>query len=213
MADTTFRFGVFKNWLSTGGKGWVNSYEAYSNVALNIEDPGLFAMANDLAQAERQIHTTQVFVDRVVISTWGPDSTPYNPTRLRVVPISENGLRIPSAGDRLDLNAVLNVRREVEYGRSGKLAFRGVLTEDDVTASASGFWQLNPTSGVGPAGATWGAYTNLISSYLADTGAQLYLAMLGFAGNPPGITPRAIIGHTPYGAGFNRMNHRHYDRP
>lgn len=210
VPTNAWRMSVFKNWLGAGGVGWVNSYQFRSADPIMPDALPLIAAAQLLVAYERELHLPSVFFDRVVISSWQADSTPYNPENLAVVPISQVGERDPGSSQRLDLNAVLNVRRATATGRLGKLAYRGVLLESDVDATEAGFWRLQAGSTLLPGGAVWeGAYAHL-SDLLID-GEPVQLVVISVIDGIPMY--REIKSLAPYGAGFNRMNHRWFDRP
>lgn len=211
LTTTLFRLSIFKNWLGAGGAGWVNTYEFLSAEEIAINSDVWTSLVSAFINFEKTLHLTSVFIDRAVLSTWAPDSTPYNAQAVKVFPYSVSGLRVAGGGDRVDLNAVLNVRRSPDYGRSGKLAFRGVLTEFDVSASASGFWTLDPGSDISDGATVWTSATDFITEYLGGGGATVKLAMIGQVGEV--FSARTVFSLIPYGAGFSRMNHRHFDRP
>jgi len=118
-----------------GGYLWANNYEIQA--VNDIPDPpfSLQALANRLVALERALHLTFITIDRVVISTYAPDSQPYNPDTLATFPYNQNGLRNIS-GDVLPLEACLFVRRNTDFGRDGRLLYRGALGEVDVGTNA-----------------------------------------------------------------------------
>ena len=133
LADEVFTVRIYKR---LEGQEWANSYEVQATD--NSSDPTIPIgnLRNWLVGLERAIHLSDVSFDRITISTYQPDSQPYDPTRFVSFPIFLQGQRARS-GDALTLAICLFVRREVSFGRSGKLLFRGVLQEGDVAGYRS----------------------------------------------------------------------------
>ena len=132
--DEVFTVRIYKR---LEGQEWANSYEVQAAVASSDPTIMIGNLQNWLIGLERSIHLTDVFFDRITISTYQPDSQPYDPTRFVSLPIFQQGQRARS-GDALTLAICLFVRREVRFGRSGKLLYRGVLQEGDVAGYRSG---------------------------------------------------------------------------
>jgi len=116
------------------GFAWANNYEIQA--VNDIPDPefALQALADRLVSLERAIHLNITAIDRVTISTYAPDSQPYNPDALATFPYNQLGQRSIS-GDILPLEICLFVRRSVDFGRDGRLLYRGCLTEADVATT------------------------------------------------------------------------------
>jgi hypothetical protein len=132
--DEVFTVRIYKR---LEGQEWANSYEVQAAVASSDPTIMIGNLQNWLIGLERSIHLADVFFDRITISTYQPDSQPYDPTRFVSLPIFQQGQRARS-GDALTLAICLFVRREVRFGRSGKLLYRGVLQEGDVAGYRSG---------------------------------------------------------------------------
>ena len=81
-------------------------------------------------------------IDRVVVSTWFPDSQPYDPDTVRTISYGIEGDRGYVVSEPVDDTLCLLVRKNVASGRTGKFQLRGVLLVSDLTA-ASGDWQLD----------------------------------------------------------------------
>ena len=131
--DEVFTVRIYKR---LEGQEWANSYEVQAAVASSDPTIMIGNLQNWLIGLERSIHLTDVFFDRITVSTYQPDSRPYDPTRFVSLPIFQQGQRARS-GDALTLAICLFVRREVRFGRSGKLLYRGVLQEADVAGYRS----------------------------------------------------------------------------
>jgi len=134
LANEVFTVRIFKR---LEGQEWANSYEVQATDSASDPTIAIGNLRNWLVGLERSLHLTDVFFDRITISTYQPDSQPYDPTRFTSFPIFETGLRGRS-GDALSLAICLFVRREPGFGRSGKLLYRGVLQEADVAGYRSG---------------------------------------------------------------------------
>jgi len=127
------------------GQEWANSYEFAALEDSNAPETMFGNLRAFVIDMERAIHLTDVWFDRLVISTYQPDSRPYDPTRFQTFPVGLSGQRA-RAGDALSLAICLFVRREPPFGRSGKLLYRGVLQEGDVAGYRSGLLTAAQTS-------------------------------------------------------------------
>jgi hypothetical protein len=116
------------------GYKWANNYEIQATSSITDPEGQLQAIANRLVALEAAIHLNIVLIDRVTISTYAPDSQPYNPDTLASFPYTQLGQR-GATGDILPLEACLFVRRNVSFGRDGRLLYRGCLTETDVATT------------------------------------------------------------------------------
>jgi len=134
LANEVFTVRIYKR---LEGQEWANSYEVQATDASSDPTVSIGLLRTWLVGLERSIHLTDVFFDRITISTYQPDSQPYDPTRFVSFPIFEQGQRARS-GDALSLAICLFVRREPGFGRAGKLLYRGALQEADVAGYRSG---------------------------------------------------------------------------
>jgi hypothetical protein len=128
--------------VHTGYK-WANNYEIQATSGITDPPGQLLAIANRLVALEAAIHLNIVLIDRVTISTYAPDSLPYNPDTLASFPYTQLGQRSPS-GDILPLEACLYVRRNVDFGRDGRLLYRGCLTEADAATTGMRMGLITP---------------------------------------------------------------------
>jgi hypothetical protein len=112
---------------------WANNYEVAATT--NVPDPvvALQELADRLVTLERNIHLRGVFIDRVTISSYAPDSQPYDPDTLATFPYTLEGVRNYN-GEAVPLELCLFVRRNTNFGRDGRLLYRGCLSEGDITA-------------------------------------------------------------------------------
>jgi hypothetical protein len=153
LANEVFTVRIYKR---LEGQEWANSYEVQATDASSDPTISIGNLRNWLVGLERSIHLTDVFFDRITISTYQPDSQPYDPTRFTSYPIFQQGQRARS-GDALTLAICLFVRREVSFGRSGKLLYRGVLQENDVAGYRSGLLTASITSLQNAINTAWSA--------------------------------------------------------
>lgn len=111
---------------------WANSHEIAAPVGLLGDEELSANVAQAFAVYHRSLLNPMFGVDRVVISTYGPD-LPW-PPGFAVFPARAGGLG-PS-GSPLPLSIVAFVRRNVQRGRDGKLFLRGLLTPVHVAGEA-----------------------------------------------------------------------------
>jgi len=117
-----------------GSLTWANNYEVRARFDAPFAGTAIQELVNYLVSLEQPIHSSLVRLDRAVISTYQPDSTPYNPDAFVAIPIGVFG----GAGfttDPMPLEYCLFVRRVTASGRNGKLLYRGVFEEGSVTTA------------------------------------------------------------------------------
>jgi hypothetical protein len=134
---------------------WANNYEVEATQDITNPSTSLEFLATRIVELERGLHLSGIVIDRVAISTYVPDSQPYNPNTLAVFPFSVNATRT-GTGSALPLEMCLFVRRNVVFGRDGRLLYRGCLTDTQVSTSSLRAILL-------PAAVT--AYQNIINSW------------------------------------------------
>lgn len=113
---------------------WVNNYEFRAKAAGDEGD--LLTCATAIVNWELQFHLVGVVFDRVLISTWEPDSVPYNPQNFIASSLTASGIRPLGSSQAEPLNLCLDVRKQCSFGRFGHLFYRGALLESDVYAPA-----------------------------------------------------------------------------
>jgi hypothetical protein len=200
---------IYKRHLSNQERFWTNTYE-FRNSTTKTDVINYIATINAITEFERKLHVGTTLFNRAVVSTWVEDGQPYNPASFAVVELNElPGTRI-AGGDQLPLNYVLNVKKSVEYGRSGRFQYRNVLQEQDVT-STSGTPQASNASNL----------RTLIQDALATTGLGNYLAggslqgehVLSLVGGPLGTPQSRAVNGLDYGSvGITKFNHKYFDR-
>lgn len=124
-----FTVRVYKRY---GSLTWANNYEFRARDDVAFAQTALYDLVLALRNLEQPIHSNTVRLDRAVISTYEPDSQPYNPDSFTTIPIGEFGGAAFST-DPMPIQYCLFVRRVVASGRPGKLLYRGVFEESTVT--------------------------------------------------------------------------------
>lgn len=110
---------------------WANTYEfkaATSGGAAELQAAG-----EACVDFERLMTHDVIRYERLLISTWTPDSVPYNPESFMSIPQALLG-DIGPVGDMLPLNQCLAIARRPLSGRFGHIFLRGALQEADVAA-------------------------------------------------------------------------------
>jgi len=127
------------------GFAWANNYEVEATQDIPNPSTELEFLANRIVELEKNLHISGITIDRVTISTYVPDSLPYNPNNVATFPFSVFATR-QAPSEVLPLELCLFVRRNVDFGRDGRLLYRGCLHEGDMSATA--FRPLLTTSAV-----------------------------------------------------------------
>jgi len=127
------------------GFAWANNYEVEATQDISNPSTELEFLANRIVELEKNLHISGITIDRVTISTYVPDSLPYNPNNVATFPFSVFATR-QAPSEVLPLELCLFVRRNVDFGRDGRLLYRGCLHEGDMSATA--FRPLLTTSAV-----------------------------------------------------------------
>jgi len=127
------------------GFAWANNYEVEATQDISNPSTELEFLANRIVELEKNLHISGITIDRVTISTYVPDSLPYNPNNVATFPFSVFATR-QAPSEVLPLELCLFVRRNVNFGRDGRLLYRGCLHEGDMSATA--FRPLLTTSAV-----------------------------------------------------------------
>jgi hypothetical protein len=207
-----FTIRIFKSWgARDADRRWVNTYELFSTVHGSPDAmlPTLVAIVD----AERHLHLTDVQFLSGTVSTWVPDSQPYDPDAFVTQELVGHGSRgngVPPNPTALDSNVCLQVKRQCTTGRSGKLFYRGCLLEGDVEMGGDGRFTLTAGSTIIAGGADWVAYTTAMAPFLnAAEGADALSLISAVAG---GQRVRPVDALIPRGVTVNRRNHRYFDR-
>jgi hypothetical protein len=138
-AGAKFTARVVKSFSANPALQWQNSYE------FRALDPGaeadLLTLGTALVLFEQNIHNTFTVFERLLISTWEPDSKPYDPSVFISTTLTGNGLR-DTSGELEPLTTTLRVARVGRSGRFGHMFYRGILAQSD-TSAPSGKTQLD----------------------------------------------------------------------
>jgi hypothetical protein len=110
---------------------WANNYEFRATQDVPFAQTAIFDLVNRLIDLELPLYPNYIRLDRAVVSTYQPDSRPYNPDTFTTVPINVAGTAEFST-DAMPIEYCVFVRRVVASGRPGKLLYRGVLEEGAV---------------------------------------------------------------------------------
>jgi hypothetical protein len=193
---------IFKRLTTAPSPEWSNRYDLSVVGTPTTQD--LEDSCFDILDLERSLHLGSVGFNRMVLSTYQADSSPYDPTALLTMALSVSGLKAAS-GDPLDLRVALFVRRQVDVGRIGKLLYRGSLSEGEVSAPA-GIVALSNEANTSLNGVinTWEAGSGL--EFMSATG-PLLMVMLNNGGSTARIVRSLSVG----GATITKQNHRYYD--
>lgn len=129
---------VIRSYKVYEGNVWANNYEVRVTTD-SVTTAGLQQAAINIVNAERQFHLNWVNFWKHTISTYVPDSRPYDPTSFISVNTSLFGQRSdPGTGQTMPLVTCVFARFSSTTGRPGKRFYRGCLTEDDVTFGTKG---------------------------------------------------------------------------
>lgn len=135
---------VVRSYKQAEGAVWANNYEIQAQ-ADGVTFQDIRDAAVEIINAERQIHFTWVEFWKHTISTYIPDSQPYNPFSFVSVNTQFAGQRpYPQGGTGLPLTQCVFVRFSSTTGRPGKRFYRGCLDEGDVQFGTRGHVIADP---------------------------------------------------------------------
>lgn len=120
-----------RTYKRASGYSWANTYEIRV-FADGLTTSDLANAAIAITNAERQFHFTFVNFYKTVVSTYVPDTRPYNPVNFTTLTLSLYGQRGPGGSQLLPLTTCVFARFGTEVGRPGKRFYRGCLHEGDV---------------------------------------------------------------------------------
>lgn len=195
-------------WGGLGGREWREGFElawgegGIDMPATNEDDlvPTDFVITQEAIDPFitffRLIHLTTVYLDRITVSTWLPDTldTPgdpesYDATEVKVFPVGQFCERpIAPLAKVEDLEWTLFVRRIVPSGRLGRYNPRGVLHTLDRDTNSQGKAILAPDSDLAPGGERWELAEAALGPYLSpDTSEEgLRIVIYGTASDGTG---------------------------
>jgi hypothetical protein len=203
-AGDVFRFTLIKYLATNPERKWANTYEIRAKV--DGVETDLTTLANQLVAYEDHIHYTTVRFDRVVIATWEPDSSPYDPTTFISLPLTASGLLDLGGAQPVALNVCMDVGRVPLSGRFGHLFYRGCLSEADVEAPAGKFVLTNQAAK--QTNITSAASTAGCDDVFSGADVTFELVMVGAALD----TARGIAGLVVRGVAVVPFNHAWFNR-
>lgn len=174
-----FTFRVRKYLSTNPDNSWINSYEFVATAAGGEAE--LLLLGTALVNFEIEIHTEVVVFDALLISTWVPDSVPYDPTSFISSPLTGVGGRAIGVEDILGLSNCMDVRRFAATGRYGHIFYRGTLFETDVEAPAGKTTLVDRPGTQGRVDAALTAST--LGDFLQGGGESLTMCMINAAGD------------------------------
>jgi hypothetical protein len=163
-ADDLFTFRTVKYLATNPDNKWSNSYEFKATASGDVV--ALTLLASILVLFEQGLHFTTVRFDHTIISTWVPDSVPYDPEAFVSLPESVAGV-VTGDETMLSLDNCFSVRRVPASGRFGHIFYRGCLGEGMVEAPSGKSVFTTPS-----------AMQDAVSDNLTDSELENYL------GNP-----------------------------
>lgn len=201
-ASESFIIRIWKGLTTNPSVRWANTYEARFSALGTMADLDSLALGLSTFESMMALASTQFLY--YTISSWLPDSTPYNPDAFKTVALDMNGAIAFSSGTDLDLRICLRLNRAVPTGRIGKIFLRNSLLQAQVNNSAgtyalvgSGAIQTNVDEAVEESG---------IDANFEDGIAQPHLALIGAS-----QVTRFITGLTVGGVSFVKLNHKYFD--
>ncbi len=120
---------------------WANTYELVSNQTISDTaqvESALNTLKNIFETLERDLLITSYILDRIVISTYVPDGTPYDPFTFTSFTVGRSGQYTSGNNPLLPLQFCALVKRIVAFGRQGNILYRGIVTANDADITASG---------------------------------------------------------------------------
>jgi hypothetical protein len=121
-----------RTYKQNSGYLWANNYEVEATQDIANPSTALEFLATRIVELEKNLHIQGIIIDRVTISTYVPDSLPYNPNTVAVFPFSTVATRT-GQGNAMPLEVCLFVRRNVTFGRDGRLLYRGCLISTELS--------------------------------------------------------------------------------
>lgn len=206
---------TFKAWNSNEiERAWSNTYEVVTD---DESVTALGAMAQVIVDAERILHLPAVNFLQYTVSTWTPDSQPYDPATFFTAGVGTFGSRAPAnwADTALDYNVCFMVHRNAATGRTGRLYYRGVLTEADVKQGGSGRFAFETVGDVTQraSGTPFNSYATLLAPFVGSGNSTNKLALISKRNTVQLLMyVRPVASLTLGGVVINKKNHRYFDR-
>lgn len=200
-----FTFTVWSRVIAQPDIRWQNTFEWYANEGAGQSDLVTSAAACTALVIAGMLNVYEVFEQR--ISTFAPDSHPYDPEAFFVISDLVPGLRSFSSGERSSLELCLALSRDTLAGRLGKLYLRGWLLKSEVIGAGAS-WSLVDA----------GALQSIVDDGITAAGLD---DMIGPTPDSPlsvrmisdTTAARRVDGFTVRGARNIKMNHKYFNRP
>ena len=114
----------------------------YTNYECTVLSPVTVAEIDSFCDKIQQFHVElqrpDIFSDKVVFSTWLPDSEPYNADESHSYENTVQGSYSPAlVGSIAPLETCLKLKRSVQTGISGNIALRGALYQGEYRGSGA----------------------------------------------------------------------------
>lgn len=204
VSGAPFVFRVRSSLTANPRARWFNTWEARATRNGTIDD--LNALSTTIVGFMYQLYYTYATIDQITVSTWEPDSHPYNPLGFATTVFNQVGSKSMLGEVAVSLRQTLFLKRTVSSGLLGKLFLRGCLVKDDIT-SVDGEWSLVDLA----------ALQAEVHSVALSTGLSNY--MLGLAGEAFGLAligddeeTRWITSLDVGGTSDVKLNHKYFDR-
>ncbi len=204
---------LFKAFGGRVTKGmWSNTYLINSNnLTIGIEDPAWLELVNQIGVNERAIHLSQTHFMRATLSSAREEAI-YDPKMLRVFELQGTGNRGTDAGQSpIPLDLAMKVKKNVSYGRSGTMFFRGCLNTNEMTIGAGGAAALKTPIDSWLTIAVDGWITALANELTALDGSVVMPAAAGLDEGTANFIGRNVQSYTISGLSVNRRDHRYFD--
>lgn len=206
LSGDLFILSVEKSPIGALSDVWVNTYEFRARADLSNPQVAIENLMDTVVGFERGFHLNVVQFNQARFSTWQVDTNPYNADEFYTVPrpAGTTGNRDPATDTPLDLQVVLYVRRSTFAGRTGKLHYRGCLTETDVDYVAGEF-VLDGASGI------VGAFDSSLVVNNPLIHPDFEMVMIG-VNSAAEVYVRPVTDLQVAGVRITRRDHRYFDR-
>jgi hypothetical protein len=199
-----FRITIVKYLATNPDRKWGNNYEARAKAGGGTTD--LTGLGMKILDFEQAMHWSVVQFSLLRISTWEPDSTPYDPTVFMSLPLTGAGDTAIDGNQLTALNVCLDVGRVPVSGRFGHIYYRGALTEGLIQAPAGKSVLNSPSTMQDQIDAALEA-SNL-DVVLNGSDSTFELVMI----NTDGTQVREVIGFTVRGVAVVPFEHAWFNR-
>lgn len=204
ITGARFRLRVRSSLTANPRVRWFNTYEFRSTNSGGVEM--LSMLAGNVGTFHVLTAYNYVTVDEVLVSTWEPDSHPYNPLGFFTLPMATVGSIPLGVKTPVALRQTLFVERVTQSGLQGKLFLRGALSNEDIVAN-DGEWVLVDPSGIGTDLAA-AIVSSGMEFYLDGIdSASFYLCLIGNDGETRPVTGLGVNGTSDV-----KLNHKYFDR-